>query len=1015
VESGIYRFILRYSKRDQIALVLLSLAGMPILYYSFELPKIIINEALADDGQFPKSVLGFELEQIPFLMTLSAAFLALVLLGGAFKFLTSTYRYRVGDRLLRRLRYELIERLLRFPVKNFRTQSSGQVVSMVAAETSPLGFFMSEAFTVPTVAAGTLFTVLLFIFMQDWLMGAAALALYPLQLYLIPKIQTKLNDLERRRAIELRHVSDNVEHIIANAAEIHGHDTSRLELAIIGKRLQTIFDIRVRIATLRYTINVLNQFFSQLTPFFFLSIGGYLVIQDEISIGSLVAVLAAHKDMYAPWKDLIDYYQKAADSSVKYAQLSEFFSPNSLLDRSVITGETSKIDFDEAALILSNVIVDSGDGVKPLDGVNLRLPLPAHVAFVGGNGNSRDELSRLLQRQTPPTSGEVRIGETNLSTLPDRVISRVIAYAGPDSLPGSGTFRQSLLYPLARNPARELQNPREIREASLTGNSTLDPDADWIDYDAVCGHDRLSLDAHIDTVLHITGLDADALEWGIRRNANELNEDTARQLLAARDQTRRRLAETHLADAVESFDPTRFMENASILENVVFGALRDGKEDDARVIQSHVLSSLDQADLTSDLTDKGRNIAALMIEMFRDLDPADAFFQSFNFIRSDEMPEFERLLRRYEGMAAFKPTDEDRQRLLQIALQLIPAKHPIGMIDDRFRSTIIEARMRFRETLPEEMADRIAFFDSAVVNPALSVRDNLIYGKTVIAHPDQLAKIDEIIRLVVEDRGLSASIRRLGMQYEIGVGGARLTASQRQRLVLARALIKKPNILIAKEAFSAIEPSKQSEILRAVKSFMNDSSFFIIEPDESRTGDFKSLLELRQGRLFERKLLIAADATTSAPSQQRHVGLGATAEILSQIPLFAAIDRAKLKLLAFTSDQLDYASQQYVFRQGEPGEKAYVILDGEVDVVLEQPERETIVATLGRHQIFGEMSLLAAQPRSTSIRCNTDVRVLALRQDVFVKLVQEDASIALAITRVLISRLSSTLRDVGRR
>ena len=108
---------------------------MPILYYSFELPKIIINEALAANGEFPKQVLGVSLDQIPYLLTLSAAFLALVLIGGAFKFLTSTYRYRVGDRLLRRLRYDLVERLLRFPVKDFRTQSSGQIVSMVAAET----------------------------------------------------------------------------------------------------------------------------------------------------------------------------------------------------------------------------------------------------------------------------------------------------------------------------------------------------------------------------------------------------------------------------------------------------------------------------------------------------------------------------------------------------------------------------------------------------------------------------------------------------------------------------------------------------------------------------------------------------------------------------------------------------------------------------------------------------------------------------------------------------------------
>ena len=87
MDSGIYRFILRPSRRDQIALVLLSLAGMPILYYSFELPQIIINEALAANGEFPKQVLGVSLDQIPYLLTLSAAFLAPLLIWFCLRFI----------------------------------------------------------------------------------------------------------------------------------------------------------------------------------------------------------------------------------------------------------------------------------------------------------------------------------------------------------------------------------------------------------------------------------------------------------------------------------------------------------------------------------------------------------------------------------------------------------------------------------------------------------------------------------------------------------------------------------------------------------------------------------------------------------------------------------------------------------------------------------------------------------------------------------------------------------------
>lgn len=71
-----------------------------------------------------------------------------------------------------------------------------------------------------------------------------------------------------------------------------------------------------------------------------------------------------------------------------------------------------------------------------------------------------------------------------------------------------------------------------------------------------------------------------------------------------------------------------------------------------------------------------------------------------------------------------------------------------------------------------------------------------------------------------------------------------------------------------------------------------------------------------------------------------------------------------------------------------------------------------MVARLGRNQLFGEMALLANQPRTTTIRAATPLRLLALRQDVFVRLVEEDAGIALGIVRVLIARLASTLKSV---
>src|SRR5689334_201975 len=68
LEPTIYRFILKYSLPQQIALLLFTLASFPFLYYSLNLPKTIINHAIREDAKFPQSILGIDFERIPYLM-----------------------------------------------------------------------------------------------------------------------------------------------------------------------------------------------------------------------------------------------------------------------------------------------------------------------------------------------------------------------------------------------------------------------------------------------------------------------------------------------------------------------------------------------------------------------------------------------------------------------------------------------------------------------------------------------------------------------------------------------------------------------------------------------------------------------------------------------------------------------------------------------------------------------------------------------------------------------------------
>ena len=282
MEPTIYKFVFRHSMRQQVALLVMTIAAFPFLYLSLDLPKKIVNEAIGG-STFPREVFGRDFEQVEYLVLLCLTFLALVLVNGAFKYVLNVYRGLVGERMLRRLRYDLFDRTLRFPLPRFRRVGQGEVVSMITAETEPLGGFVGDSVSLPAFQGGTLVTIVFFMFAQDWVLGLAAISLYPIQAWLIPKLQRKVNALRRARTIKVGELSEGIGEAIAGIREVHTHDTVRYELARFAETVGEIYRIRYQTYVQKFLIKFINNFLAQITPFFFYLIGGILVINDTAS------------------------------------------------------------------------------------------------------------------------------------------------------------------------------------------------------------------------------------------------------------------------------------------------------------------------------------------------------------------------------------------------------------------------------------------------------------------------------------------------------------------------------------------------------------------------------------------------------------------------------------------------------------------------------------------------------------------------------------------------------------
>jgi CRP/FNR family cyclic AMP-dependent transcriptional regulator len=133
-------------------------------------------------------------------------------------------------------------------------------------------------------------------------------------------------------------------------------------------------------------------------------------------------------------------------------------------------------------------------------------------------------------------------------------------------------------------------------------------------------------------------------------------------------------------------------------------------------------------------------------------------------------------------------------------------------------------------------------------------------------------------------------------------------------------------------------------------------------------------------------------------------------DALRKVPMFAKLEPSKLRLLAFTSQLLTFEDDEILFEQGDPSDSAYVVLDGDMEVLVGSGDEIDVAGVLGINELVGEMGVLANAPRSATIRARGQVVALRIESVLFLDLIAENASVALDVMRQLSAKLTRSHR-----
>jgi signal transduction histidine kinase len=130
-----------------------------------------------------------------------------------------------------------------------------------------------------------------------------------------------------------------------------------------------------------------------------------------------------------------------------------------------------------------------------------------------------------------------------------------------------------------------------------------------------------------------------------------------------------------------------------------------------------------------------------------------------------------------------------------------------------------------------------------------------------------------------------------------------------------------------------------------------------------------------------------------------------TSASLRLIPFFAELPEPDLEWLAQRAEPLDIASGSDLMREGEPADAAYVVLEGEFEVVKRSSHQDIVISVRAAGEVFGEMALVDQAPRSATVRAVRDGRVLRISGETFKLLLAQSPSASMAILQTITRRL----------
>ena len=928
---------------------------------------------------------------------------------------------RNRDRLIHTATMELYHRLMRFDADFFRNHDAEVINTHLLEEQRTATTFWFDLLLKLPLMIGSILVYGAFMFHTNWFIALCLIPLCFLSGYFL-LLDKRIQAVNRASRNAWDKVRVQAKECVGSVEEIRPNDAFGYCLRLLDRALQGYHSSMEEVSRLRCMFNVVDPIVG--------------AIQDSALywIGAGLCLLTLKSaSLFGPvtWGDVLKFMLVAGLFEKPVGDLAGVilsWRMNRILIAGLEEYENLPVAFPEADLPDTNLRPGSGIGYRSADvttaagnrilnQITLQIGEGEHVAFVGPAGCGKSTAIRLLFKGNQPSGGEVVLRDMKVDELSLGLLAREAGVVQQTPILLNSTLRDNLLLDLRRPSRRTLQDQDgEIDIEPLPEVKTLD-----------------DLNRAMILVVQAVGLEPDILRKALDAPVPPQWRDGTliRQLAQVRQKLNEKLT-GESAQGVIRFDRKAYLNQGTLRDNLLFGlrakAGPDGEDQFEKTLlpvclqQAGLLEPLLQAGLKRIRTDS--RLAASLTQRTQQLEDLLKLAGQGQGDGSDNRP-----LSLAEGTA--KPTV--RSALLKAVLDVDAklAAELVGTIN--FQAGVVVTRAALWE-----QAGRAGGTHEDYLTPGriegLSLRELFLLGRvddSVFRAPE---KIDQLIRDCLAELGLLSDALSVGLEYPVGENGRFLSGGQRQKVAIARTLLKRPTLLLLDEATSALDELSQKRIVELIKAKYSDKIVVSISHRLSTIKDSHRIFVFDRGAIVQQgtyadlagqpglfRLLLDQQASSAAlpaaaasKADSPPPGRDSSEDLkhqLAQCPLFASLKAEQIEILTRVARVVRCDADAILFRRNDPGEELFVVLSGRVEFFVEETlvtgePRVTVRGEAGPGDAFGEIAMFSGETRTLSARTRMESRLCVIQRESLVRVLESSPAVAMSFLQTLARRLT---------